>query len=68
MRGVATVLLMDGKPVFACQKCGRVLAGNRVTVVTAERRKNRLGRIAWSRDGICAECAEKEGAWNHDRN
>jgi len=60
MRGVATALLMDGKPVFICQKCGRMLAGNCITVVTAERRKNRRGRIAWNRDGICAECAKKE--------
>ncbi len=60
MRGVETVLMMDGKPVFICPKCKRMLVGERIVAVTEERRKNHRGRIAWNRDGICAECAEKE--------
>lgn len=44
-----------------CPVCGRMFRdGETVVVVTGARRKNRRGRIAWSRDGICLACAEKE--------
>ena len=46
---------------FVCPVCHRAFAYEDVVIcVTASRRKHRRGRIAWNRDGICAECARRE--------
>lgn len=46
---------------FLCPICGRFFNdGEAIVVVAPPRRKNQLGRIAWSRDGICIKCYEKE--------
>ena len=46
---------------FICPICGKLYRdGETVVVVAPPRRKNRRGRIAWSRDGICLRCYEKE--------
>ena len=44
---------------FRCPICRRWVSRD-VVAVTAKTRKNRLGRIAWIRDGICVDCAAKE--------
>lgn len=51
-------MIVNGKPAFYCPVCKRIICG--VAVAAPPRRKNLRGRIAWSRDGICAECARKE--------
>ena len=51
--------------MFCCPICKRLyIHQDGVIVVTAERRQHRRGRIAWSRDGICLNCAarQKNGA------
>lgn len=46
---------------FTCPVCHRSFAYEDVIIcVTPGRRKHRRGRIAWNRDGICAECAKRE--------
>lgn len=47
------------RKVCVCSKCKKLFFGNIVTV-TAESRKNKLGRIAWGRDAVCDECCKKE--------
>lgn len=51
-------MTVNGKPAFYCPVCNRFVVG--VAVVAPPKRKNKRGRIAWSRDGICAECERKE--------
>lgn len=43
---------------FRCPVC-RQWVSKDVIAVTAETRKNKRGRIAWLRDGICPACAAK---------
>ena len=45
--------------LYRCCKCNKLFVSNIVTV-TAESRKNRLGRIAWGRDAVCVKCQKKE--------
>lgn len=49
---------------YRCSKCGAVSISN-VVAVTAESRKNKLGRIAWGRDAVCEECQKKERVKNN---
>ena len=51
-------MIVNGKPTFYCPTCKRFVHG--VAVAAPPKRKNMRGRIAWDRDGICAECAKKE--------
>lgn len=51
--------MINGKHAFVCTRCGRVFVGS-PQVVTKTSRKNKRGRIAWTRDGICLECTKKE--------
>ena len=45
--------------LFKCKICGKWLSTEHVAV-TPETRKNKRGRIAWARDGVCFECAAKK--------
>lgn len=47
------------RKVYVCSKCKKLFFGN-IFTVTAESRKNKLGRIAWGRDALCDECRKKE--------
>ena len=44
--------------MFKCKICGKWEDDKHIAVVP-ETRKNKLGRIAWRRDGVCWECATK---------
>ena len=45
---------------WKCPRCGEWF-DSAVVAVDKNSRKNKRGRIAWLRDGICPKCAAKKG-------
>ena len=43
---------------FKCPLCNKWHSTRQIAVIP-QTRQNRLGRIAWVRDGVCWECANK---------
>lgn len=56
------MLIVNGELGQFCSRCGKWISHDKgIVVVTEKTRKNpHAGRIAWSRDGICMECYQKE--------
>lgn len=54
------MITLDGVLGQFCSRCHRFIPFNEPVAVTKKTRKNRLGGIAWSRDGICMQCYRKE--------
>lgn len=54
-------MMLNGEQGQFCSRCGRWVGEKEVVMVTAATRRNpHAGRIAWTRDGVCRDCAKRE--------